>query len=344
MKSNLEGELKEQRMKVDFNNYDLSIKELVNMVDEGIIDISPDYQRQFRWEDDRQSALIESIFLGIPIPSLFMATNLNNTWELIDGVQRISTIIRFIGEEKLRGKLDLKGELKLDGLSKLKTFNGFRFKDLPMSIQLNFRLASLKVTTLSDKSDKKVRFDLFERLNKGGVNLSDQEIRSCVYRGQFNDFIKGMSQNQDFLHCVKLTKSQMTDGTKEELVLRFFAFLNKYTEFDHSVVDFLNDYMEKSNKTFNYIDGEIIFTTVFRELKNALPKGIIKNRNVTPLNLFEGITVGAALAFKETGRVNTSNIYEFINSDELKKYVTGSTNSKVNVRGRIELCKSKFEV
>ncbi|WP_447409813.1 DUF262 domain-containing protein [Clostridium perfringens] len=344
MNRNLELELKEQRMKVDFNSYDLSIKEIVNMVEEGIINIAPEYQRQFRWERNRQSALIESIFLGIPIPTLFMATNADNTWELIDGVQRISSIISFIGNKELREKLGIDKELKLEKLTKLEGFNGLKFSELPMSIQLNFRLSSLKVTTLSDKSDKKVRFDLFERLNRGGITLSDQEIRSCVYRGEFSDFLKKMAENKDFLNCVKLTKSQISDGTKEELVLRFFAFLNNYCYFDHSVVDFLNDYMEEASKRFDYNKGERIFKEVFSELNKALPNGIVKNRNVTPLNLFEGITVGAALALEEKGFINTENINELINSDELKKYVTGSTNSKSKVRGRIEYCKFKFEV
>lgn len=76
----------------------------------------------------------------------------------------------------------------MKGLSKLANFNDKRFADLPVGVQNKFKLTSIKVITLSDKSDKDVRFDLFERLNKGGVNLTPQEIRSCVYRGGFNDF------------------------------------------------------------------------------------------------------------------------------------------------------------
>ncbi len=95
----LQKRLMEQKMKVDFNTYDLSIKELIGMVNDKLINIAPEYQRQFRWDKERQSSLIESIFLGIPIPSLFMATNADGTWELIDGVQRVSTILCFAGTE-----------------------------------------------------------------------------------------------------------------------------------------------------------------------------------------------------------------------------------------------------
>lgn len=96
----LQKQLMEQKMKVDFNTYDLSIKELISMVNDKLINIAPEYQRQFRWDKERQSSLIESIFLGIPIPSLFMATNADGTWELIDGVQRVSTILCFAGTDE----------------------------------------------------------------------------------------------------------------------------------------------------------------------------------------------------------------------------------------------------
>ena len=125
------------------------------MVREDLINIAPEYQRQFRWDTDRQSALIESLFLGIPVPSIFMATNLDGTWELIDGVQRVSTILCFAGAEEEMRKINSKSvkRLQLSGLKKLKLFNDNTFADLPIDIQTKFMLTSIKVTTLSDKSD-----------------------------------------------------------------------------------------------------------------------------------------------------------------------------------------------
>ena len=93
------SELNEQKRKVDFNSYDMSVKELISMVNDGLIDIAPEYQRQFRWDTFRQSTLIESIFLGIPVPSLFMATNPDGTWEVIEGEQRLSSIISLAAEK-----------------------------------------------------------------------------------------------------------------------------------------------------------------------------------------------------------------------------------------------------
>ena len=224
MRNDLNSQLMEQKMKVDFNSYDLSVKELISMVEDNLINIAPEYQRQFRWDVERQSSLIESLYLGIPVPAIFTATNADGTWELIDGVQRVSTILCFAGSDADRAKINAKNTapLKLSGLKKLSSFNGKLYSDLPVDIQTKFKLTSLKVTTLSDKSDKSVRFDLFERLNRGGISLSDQEIRSCVYRGGFNDFIKELSLDSNFIKCVHLSERQETDGTREELVLRFF--------------------------------------------------------------------------------------------------------------------------
>jgi hypothetical protein len=344
VKSDLYDQLLDQQKKVDFNSYDFSVKELISLVAiDKVIDIAPEYQRLFRWDKKRQSSLVESLFLGLPIPSLFMAVNgSEGNWELIDGVQRISTIIHFAGTDEQQAIINCKEKLTLIGLKKLSQFNGLTFDDLPLQVQLAFKMAGVKVISLSDKSDKSVRFDLFERLNRGGITLSDQEIRSCVYRGEFNDFLKQMAMNKDFLSCIKLTKLQQADGTKEEMVLRFFAYQNNYHNFVHSVVDFLNDYMEQATKRFNFEQGEKIFKAAFSSLSAALPKGIVK-QGKTPQNLFEAITVGAALAYRRKGKINTDKVTEWIKDAELTKLATGATNSRKKVEGRIEYCQERFE-
>ncbi|BCJ87685.1 DUF262 domain-containing protein [Effusibacillus dendaii] len=340
---NLMNQLNEQKLKVDFDSYDFSVKEIINMVSEDIINIAPEYQRQFRWDEKRQSVLVESIFLGIPIPNLFMATNADGTWEVIDGVQRISTIVHFAGDEKALAKVGLNAPLTITGLEKLSTLNGLTFHELPNSIKLNFILKPLKITTLSDKSDLNVRFDLFERLNTGGIRLSDQEIRSCIFRGPFNDFLKEMAQKEEFNKVVKLPKEKENDGTPEELVLRFFAYLHNYQNFEHSVVGFLNDFMKNASIKFDYEYNRNLFMAVFSELAVALPNGITRRLKTTPFNLFEAVSVGAALAYKKNGKIVTDGIEEWIQSSELKTLTSGATNSNPKVRRRIEYCLSKFE-
>lgn len=342
----LQSQLNEQKRKVDFNTYDMSLKELVSMISDGIINISPDYQRQFRWGDERQSLLIESLFLGIPVPSLFMATNSDGTWEVIDGVQRLSTVVNFISDidASVRTKIGKSTPLTLIELEKLTNFVGKRFSDLSLSLQREFLLKPIKVITLSDKSDKLVRFDLFERLNTGGVKLTDQEIRNCIFKGEFINFIKGLSLMPEFTNSVKLNNQQRSDGTAEELVLRFFASLYDKDAFEHSVKDFLTKYAEKASDHFNYREAERIFSHTFAQL-NRLPYGIVKSmgKKSTSVVLFEAVAVGAAEAILHgSHEINIESFYDWVSHPDFNKLITGATNSKPKFENRIKFCFDRF--
>ena len=187
----IQEQLSKNRRSVAFDSYDITIRQLLDMISEGMIDIAPEYQRHFVWNDSRQSQLIESFLLGIPVPNLFMATNKDSSWEVIDGLQRLTTIVNFIGDDKLIKSTNSKGKkLKLADLEKLNEINGCYFEDLPKSIQLMFMTRPVRVTVLNDMSDFEVRYDLFERLNTGGVILHPQEIRNCVFLGPFKNFIE----------------------------------------------------------------------------------------------------------------------------------------------------------
>jgi uncharacterized protein with ParB-like and HNH nuclease domain len=339
---NLASQLDQERRLVSFDIYDMSVKQLLDMVATSSIDIAPDYQRQFVWNEERQSIFIESVFLGIPIPSLFMATNKDATWELVDGVQRLSTIINFCGSADARKQIDSEKHLKLQGLEKLNTFNGFRFEDLPKSLQLTFELRPIRVTTLNDKSDLDVRFDLFERLNTGGVILQPQEIRNCVYRGPFNDLIKEFAGNEDFNHVVRLKSGSQSNGTREEFVLRFFAYLINSDNFDHSVREFLNDFMKEKNKQMPKASELDLFVKTFKYLAQELPEGIARNRSTTPANLYEAIAVGTALAIASKKKLKKNVISKLLTDATLRTYTTGATNSRKMVKNRIEYVLNKL--
>lgn len=349
----LENQLQKQRRTVDFDSFDMTTKELIQRMKDGEIHISPKYQRRFRWEEDRCSLFVESMMLGIPIPSIFMATNPDSTWELVDGVQRLSTLAYFAGDDKLRTMLNVedieryRNPLALEGLKKLSKFNGLHFSALPEAAQRHFLSRPLKVITLNDKSDRVLRFDLFERLNTGGVILSKQEIRDCIFEGQFADKIEDLSKDPHFKKVVKLTKLQRTDATAEECVLRFFAFRARYTTFVHDVTDFLNDYMEWATKSFDYKVEELAFRSTFSELARVFPDGLTRvgtkrGNRTTPLNLFEGIAVGASFALEQVPRLQTAGIKTWLASDTLRLYTTGATNSGPAVKGRIEFCRNRF--
>lgn len=338
------NQLEKERRKVDFDTFDISVKELVSMAEEEIIDVAPEYQRQFRWPVENQSRFIESVFLGIPVPSLFMAANKDGTWELIDGVQRLNTLIHFVGSEEQLVKFGFKEALELQGLEVLRDFNECSFADIPHTLRLKFSLRPLKVTTLSDKSDMKVRFDLFERLNTGGVRLTEQEIRACVYRGQFNDFLDELAQDKHFNNVVNLPETRMDDGTRQELILKFFAYFYNRHKFEHSVVGFLNDFMAEASQQFNYKKARNLFADTFSALKSELPKGIRRgNRTLTPINLYEAIAVGAADAINEGADIQNKGVSEWINDKALTKLTSGATNSRKRVVDRIQYCYERFK-
>lgn len=337
-------QLDQQRRKVDFDTYDIIVQQLVSMVESGAIDVAPAYQRQFRWDTVKRSHLVESVLLGVPVPSLFMAANRDGTWELVDGVQRLSTLVQFAGTPGARQKLQLTEPLILEGLAKLTEFNGKGFDDLPESLRLHFKNRPIKVITLSDKSDLVVRFDLFERLNTGGVALTNQEIRACIYRGPFNTFLEKVARVRPFKSVVRLTEMQERDGTREECVLRFFAFFHRYRQFEHSVVDFLNSYMQGASESFDYAAGERIFTKTFQQLAAILPHGIVRSsgRKITPINLFEGVAVGAALAIQQRGTLVSRRVTQWMQSQKLRSYTTGATNNRKMVIARVEFCRDRF--
>lgn len=331
----LQEQIQKERRLVSFDSYDISVRQLAEMFGAGNIFVPPEYQRQFLWDPERQSHLIESLFLGIPVPSLFMATNTDSTWEVVDGVQRICTIAHFIGSKDLLAIVKRPEPLRIIGLEKIPALDNLAYDDLPSTLQLMFGTRPVRVTVLNDKSDSNVRFDLFERLNTGGIILSPQEIRNCVYRGPFNDTIKELSKEADFVAVTNLQPADEKNGTREEMVLRFFAFLNNYGNFEHSVKGFLNDYM-KANANTPVSDKEIqLFKKTFHFLRKELPSGIVRgNRKVTPINLYEAISVGVALSIK-AGKT-PKKAAKLLNDTQLRKLTTGATNSKKMVAGRIE--------
>lgn len=341
-------QLQEQRLRVDFDTYDVSVDELLRRVGRQRIDIDPVYQRQFRWESDRQSKLVESVFLGIPIPPLFMATNKSadavDTWEVVDGLQRLLSLTNFAGDDETRDTARLaKGPLKLSDLEKLSTLNGNAFVDLPDDLRSSLLDRPLKVIVLNDKSDLQVRYDLFERLNTGGIRLTDQEIRECVFRGPFMDLLSELAQSEDFRALVRLPASRWKDGTPQEMVLRFFAYTERYLSFDHLVGEFLRDFTKDAHQAPNIDSRRLEFDATFKFLRATFPSGIKTRKGQTPIVLFEALSAGAALALQERPILsNNAAGTDWVESAELRALTTGATNSKPRVRRRIELCRDQF--
>ena len=141
---------------------------------------------------------------------------------------------------------------------------------------------------------------------------------------------------------MRLSERSWKDGTPGDYVLRFFAFYDRYLQFDHSVEEFLNEFARDATRKAQEIFAHALFNRTFSFLRIAFPEGIKTRKGTTPVNLFEGVTVGAAFALDEQPALPPPVNPPWIRSDELRLLTTGATNSRSRVRGRVEYCRDQF--
>ncbi|EGQ7796434.1 DUF262 domain-containing protein [Vibrio parahaemolyticus] len=247
-------------------SYDKSVRDLVAMIDEEDIDLDPDYQRNYLWENKKASLLIESILLNIPIPVIYVAENDDSQWNVIDGLQRLNSLYRFF-----------KNEFKLSRLEVLSELNGLTYHNLPPKAKRMLGNGMFRVVVLLAETHPEIKYDVFMRLNTGSVRLNEQELRNCLYRGSFNDFLKKCRFNEKFLACLKLkeTHKRFVDA---ELVLRFLAIRENYDlhscklNYPGRMKTFLNLFMAKHQHLDDekMEEFEAVFTSCMDNIFNVL--------------------------------------------------------------------------
>ena len=337
-------QLNAERMKVDVALHNFSVRELVRMMAEKELNVAPAYQRQFRWDNEACSTFIESLFLGLPVPPIFVATNVDYEWEVVDGLQRLSSLTYFTAEDdETAQRVNREHPLTLTGLEKLSQLNGIVYENLPQSLKIYFGRQPLQIVALTDKSDLEVRFDVFERLNKGGITLSAQEVRACVYRGKFNDFIEDLANNQEFSDLLKLQKKAQSDGTKVEEVLKFFAYKNYSDSFDGKVERWLNRYMSVAESKFDSTAERRSFERAVSRLHEVCQGTAFLHGNskVTPLVQFEACLVGIAELHAQGIEVITPQ-FDWLNDAELKASSGAGSNSRSMLARRMTRAKEIF--
>ena len=213
---------------------DRSLSELHRWNREGRLILDPEWQRNYVWDDKRASRLIESFLMGIPVPVVYLAKTADQKYEVIDGVQRLTSVFRFFDNQ-----------LALRGIDALSDYRGLTFSALPQVQQNTLTDATLRTLELSSKTSKELLFVIFERLNTGGMPLSDMEIRNCIYRGHLNELIKELSKSEEFVKAInqKGIDARMMDRL---LVLRFLAFYEqKLLKAQGGLKKFFNDFCEQ---------------------------------------------------------------------------------------------------
>lgn len=273
-------EIDSRRKQAATKALDVSLNELADMYENGELLITPEYQRLFRWSEEKQSQFIESLILEMPVPPIFTIELEESKWELIDGLQRLSTYLHFRGllEASDRSNPIRKGEeLRLVGCDIVKELNGLKFVDLPSAIQIRLKRAFLHVELVRRESDPRFRYYMFKRLNTGGEKLSEQEVRNCTIRllgDEFNRYLIELSHDEGF----KIATTALSETDKEtmvdvELVLRYFAFKNNLSNYKHGIAEFLTDYMEgvtEKRIEFDYLSEKTLFVRTFDLLSEAL--------------------------------------------------------------------------
>jgi len=250
---NLEKEIGEGRREISSDGYSMSLGELTNLYREGELIIRPAFQRLYRWDNEQKSKLIESVLLGIPLPSIFVAQDEEGRWEVVDGLQRISTILQ------LQGLLEINGEkyepLVLQATKFLPALEGLRWEapdgelGLTSAQQLDVKRSKIDVKIIKRGSSGQARYDLFQRLNSYGSKLTAQEIRSATLvsiNPDFQTWIEALARHPGFSDTVSLSDVELDQQYDLELVLRFLV-LHSRTDISQTALRNLPDLLDSES-------------------------------------------------------------------------------------------------
>jgi len=332
MKVAADLQLKELQKQIEYDTKDLPVELLVDKFLKGDFFV-PNYQRQFIWKPKNKDMFIESVLLGLPIPFMFFGDCEDGRMEVIDGAQRMQTLVQFV-----------ENKLTLSNLEKLTTLKGFSFKDLTEAQQRKFLNKYLRVVVLDEDTTNDVRQDLFNRINTRGEKANDSEIRRGSYTGRLCDFIEVCSKDEVFIRLCPIPEKKAKRYERFELILRFFAYVNDYMSFVHDVNKFLDKFLIDNMESFDEEQYKSDFKNMLTFVGKNFPNGFAKTAtsNTTPRVRFEAISVGTALALREQKDLKVSNV-DWIYSDEFKMHTTtDASNNQGKLRARIEFVKEKL--
>ncbi len=363
------NELESQIKRVDTQSLDISFNELFDMYTSGELDITPDYQRLFRWSEGTRSRFIESLLLQMPVPPIYVIETEEGKYELIDGLQRFSSYLHLRGEleaEHLEPPINKGDLLKLTECDIVNSLNGLTWNDLPTILQIKLKRTYIRVQVVKKTSDNVFKYHMFKRLNTGGEVLSAQQIRNCTIRllnTKFINYIDKLKEDNNFKNCIaNISETQRLEAFDQELVLRFFALKNNPDNYVHGVADFLTEYMEKvatEDISFDYEDNQSSFEKTFNILNQTWGDRIFGRLNKSNDDLqsnfgiyhFESITLGLQSILNKVNENNPAHIdkikktiLDLKKDDDFKKLTTGGgKNSSGQFKARIAISEKHFQ-
>ena len=246
---------------IRFEHKQITVDLILNRIEEQEIDLQPDFQREAGiWDNVRKSRLIESMLLRIPLPAFYIDASDEDKWLVIDGLQRLTTINSFMGVK----------DLVLRNLEFWQEYNGATFDDLPRSLQRRLEETQLMLYLVQRGTPHKVKYNIFRRINTGGMPLSGQEIRHALNQGASTRLLEELAKTPEFQAAVdgSVSRKRMTD---RECVLRFLAF-KICSPKDYSSTDdldsFLNDRMQQINQMET--DAPVMIDALRYDFKRAM--------------------------------------------------------------------------
>ena len=355
----LSDEVQAARKQVVTDGYEMSLGEIINLYKDEELVIDPVFQRLYRWEDERKTRFIESLILGIPVPPIFVYQDDSGVWEIIDGLQRLSTVLQLTGD--LKGdQAEQLGPLVLNGTRFLQSLNGKRWKEtspeaddgIGQTLQIEIKRARMRVEILKAESDIAAKFELFQRLNTGGANLSDQEVRNCIavsLNRDFYDWLISCSNEAPFVRTTSQTDTALAAQGGVELALRFFAFRFVPYRAGLDVHEYLDDALMKmaTDPAFDMNAESGIFTKTFQFLDEALGDRAFKRWNGANftgkflMSVFEIMATGVSHNVEELEALGQQQRVTFINSVAQAIWANDIfvQNSGAGVRGTTRLSK-----
>lgn len=241
---------------IDVQTRNPTVSLLLSRLRRGVLELDADFQRKAGlWDDVRQSKLIESLLLRIPLPTLYAAESGDEGWTVVDGIQRLTTIARFVVPEAVPVPpgSKAKGPLRLVKLEYLQDYNDLTYSELPGGLQTRIDETELVVHLIRHGTPEAVKFNIFARINTGGLPLTQQELRHALIKGRARDLLRDLASNEAFLAATQHTinPDRMAD---REMILRFIAFLRVDTE-QYKLQD-LDAFLRKSMKDIDSVPVE----------------------------------------------------------------------------------------
>lgn len=341
------SELEEARKEIKTDHYQMSIGEIISLYKDGDLKLNPAYQRLFRWEDSDKTRFIESLILGIPIPPIFVAQKEDGKWDIVDGLQRISTILQLTGDLVDSGNDDKKYPvLKLSNCKYIPSIEGSTWDTLPTEVVRLIKRSRISISIILTENSIRSQYELFQRLNTGGIHLSNQEIRNCLIimmDKQFYEILEDKKNNADFLKAIKQKPNKISEEIGMELILRYLIAKHDNYGYINTSTTLFSDFVD--DETLNLIkDDEFdleaeldLLMDIIKKLNHAtknntfIKYNVSKNKFFGPFSVssFEVLLPGIASNWENIKKMSDNQILQSIKdvqtSDEFLKAIKVGT-------------------